>query len=58
MIQQKQRGITREGSIFIVLQSLIFRIESPELAIRKPPTMDNSVIIPAVIKFPSSRAAP
>ena len=37
-------GNNRAGSIFSVLQSFIFRIESPELTINTPPTIDISVI--------------
>lgn len=49
-------GTNKHGSIFNVLQFLIPKIEIPELAMRKPPTIEISVIISAVIKFPSSNA--
>ena len=49
-------GTNNDGSIFKVLQFLIPKIESPELAIRNPPTTEISAIISAVIKFPSSNA--
>lgn len=49
-------GTSRHGSIFNVLQFLIPNIESPELAMRNPPTMEISVIMSAVIKFPSKSA--
>ena len=31
--------------MFMVLQSLMFKMEMPELAMRKPPTTDRSVIM-------------
>src|SRR5665648_226441 len=42
-IKKKITGTRREGSIFNVLQSLIFKIEIPELKIKKPPTIEISV---------------
>lgn len=43
-LNKNQRiGTSKDGSIFNVLQSLIFRMESPELSIRKPPTTEISV---------------
>ena len=49
-------GTKRHGSMFNVLQFLIPKIDNPELAIKKPPTTEISVIISAVIKFPKSSA--
>ena len=49
-------GTKSHGSMFSVLQFLIPKIERPELAIKKPPTMEISVIILAVIKLPRSNA--
>lgn len=37
-------GTISDGSIFIVLQSLIFKIERPEVAIKTPPTIEISAI--------------
>ena len=35
-------GISNDGSIFNVLQSLIFRMDSPEQKIMIPPTIESS----------------
>ena len=42
-IIKKIGGTRRDGSIFNVLQSLIFKIEIPELAIKIPPSKEISV---------------
>lgn len=55
-MQNHTTGTSKHGSMFNVLQFLIPRIESPELAMRNPPTTEISVIISAVIKFPSKSA--
>ena len=55
-IQNHTTGTSKHGSIFNVLQFLIPRMERPELAIKNPPTTEISVIMSAVIKFPSSSA--
>lgn len=49
-------GTSRHGSIFNVLQFLIPKIDNPELAMRKPPTIEISVIMSVFMKFPSSNA--
>ena len=41
MTPQKTMGITSEGSMFMVLQSLRVRMDRPEQASGKPPTMDS-----------------
>lgn len=51
-------GTASDGSILSVLQFFIFRIDSPELAIRKPPRMEISVIISPVRKSPRSIVRP
>ena len=50
-------GTKRDGSIFMVLQSLIFRIDRPEAAIRTPPTIEISAISGSD-KKPDSTLAP
>lgn len=57
-IRHQATGIISEGSRLRVLQSFIFNIASPELIIRNPPTIESSVIIVSVIKFPKSTVSP
>ena len=47
-----RNGIARDGSIFKALQSLIFKMPIPELAIKMPPTMHSSAIISSEKKEP------
>ena len=42
--KKKITGTSKDGSRFMVLKSLILRMEKPEVAIRKPPTIESSVI--------------
>lgn len=51
LIKKKAIGMSRDGSRFMVLNSLIFKMLIPEAAIRKPPTIDNSVINSAEMKL-------
>ena len=50
-IKKKMIGTSRAGSIFSVLQSLIFRMDRPDAAIKNPPTIVISVIRESVRKF-------
>lgn len=56
-MRKKIIGTIREGSIFNVLQSLIFKIEIPELNIKKPPTIEISVN-KSCVKNPDKSPAP
>lgn len=49
---KKITGTANAGSIFSALQSLIFKIPSPELAISTPPTRHSSAIISSEKKEP------
>ena len=56
LMRNQITGMRREGSKFMVLQSLIPRIERPELAINIPPTMESSVINSVEITAPKRLA--
>lgn len=43
IISHKIGTMTSEGSMFIVFKSLIFKIDSPELKIKIPPTIESSL---------------
>lgn len=56
--RHQMTGTNSAGRKFSVLQSLMSRIARPDMAIRKPPTMDSSVIIVPEMKSPQSTVSP
>ena len=54
---QNMMGTASEGSMFMVFMALILSMDMPELAIRKPPTIDSSVIMSVLMKSPSRVAS-
>ena len=43
LTRNQATGTRRQGSMFMVLNCLMFKMERPELAMRKPPMMEISV---------------